>query len=95
MQDDDRKRQIDLQPSEWFRKGARWQPKIGNELRPGEKPHIWQEWERDMDKQRYADESFIGRGWPIFAVIFLIGFVELLFRIDGGPGWLVSLKNLF
>lgn len=86
---------IDLHPSEWHRGEARWQPKIGNDPQPGKKPHIWQEWERDMNKPRYSDEPIIGRGWPILAIVLAIAAVQFIFEMDGGPEWIIAIKGLF
>lgn len=92
MSEDKDPKIIDLHPSAWDRN---WQPPIGNQLYKDEKPHIWQEFKRDMDMHRSADEPAIGRGWPIFVGVLLIIAVQSLFAINGDPAWLITIKNLF
>lgn len=83
---------IDLHPSEWDRD---WQPPIGNHLLPGERPHIWQEFKRDLNMRRESGEPFIGRGWPILAIVIAIIAIQTVLSIEGGPAWLIAVKNLF
>lgn len=83
---------VDLHPSEW---DPDWQPPIGNDPLPGEKPHIWQEFKRDMGMQRSYDEPIIGRGWFNIVVAFLIPLaVGMWFNLEGSPAWLIALRNL-
>lgn len=88
-------KQIDLRASEYREHGSRWAPPLGNDPVPGEKPHIWQEFKRDMHKQRYADEPVLGRGWPLLIMIALMLAALTFIEINGGPEWLIAIKNLF
>lgn len=83
---------VELHPSEWEKD---WRPPIGNDPIPGEKPHIWQEFKRDMHMRRDAGQPVIGVGWPILAAIFAGFLVSVLFRLEGGPGWVLAIRSLF
>jgi len=83
---------VELHPSEWNRN---WRPPIGNDPRPGQKPHIWQEFKRDLNMRREAGEPVVGAGWPTLAGVFIGFLIALYFRLDGGPEWLLAVRNLF
>jgi hypothetical protein len=70
-------------------------PPIGNDPLPGEKPHIWQEFKRDMHMRRDAGEPIIGRGWPVMVVVGLVIAALTFLETSGGPEWLLALRNLF
>lgn len=91
----DFEKRVDLRPEDWRSTGSRWQSPAGNDPRPGEKPHIWQEFERDRGKQRYSDEPFMGRGWRVLIPIAVVFVALFAFRSEGGPEWLIALRNLF
>jgi hypothetical protein len=85
-------KQVDLHPSEWDKD---WQPPIGNDLLPGEKPHIWQEFKRDQHMRRKAGEPVYGVGWPLLLMVFAIIAVQTAFALDAGPAWLIAIRNWF
>jgi hypothetical protein len=87
-----RKKELDLHPSEW---NEDWQPPIGNDALPGEKPHIWQEFKRDQNMRRKNGEPIIGRGWPIFVGIVILFLFQYWSATGGGPEWLLAIKNIF
>lgn len=84
-------KQIDLHPADY---DPNWQPTIGNELYNGEKPHIWQEFKRDLHMTRKPGQPIIGRGWPIIIIVFLGGLAQFLLEIGYGPEWLIAARNL-
>lgn len=62
---------------------------------PGEKPHIWQEFKRDLDLYRPPGQPVIGIGWPIMVVIVIVFLVKFQMASEGGPEWLIAIRNLF
>lgn len=90
MKDEDK--QIDLHPSDYK---PDWQPPIGNQLYNNEKPHIWQEFKRDLHMTRKPGQPIIGRGWPILVFVFLGGLVEYWLSVSGGPSWVLAARSLF
>jgi hypothetical protein len=85
-------KKIDLHPSDFDKD---WQPPIGMDPLPGEKPHIWQEFKRDQNMTRDPKASIIGRGWPVLVTVLLIFAVQLYFAVNGDPAWLIAIKNIF
>lgn len=45
--------------------------------------------------RREAGEPVVGAGWPTLAGVFIGFLVALYFRLDGGPEWLLAVRNLF
>ena len=72
-----------------------WEPPIGNDPLPGQKPHIWQEFKRDLHMKRTFDVPTAGRGWPILLFLALIFVVQFAWETGAGPEWLLALRNLF
>lgn len=85
-------KQVDLHPSDWDKD---WQPPIGNDPRPDEKPHIWQEFKRDLEMRRVAGEPIVGRGWPALLGIVAAIAVGLAYDSEWGRSILIGLRNLF
>ena len=83
---------IDLHPSDY---DPDWQPPIGPDLYKDEKPHIWQEFKRDLDMRREPGQPIIGRGWPIFGGVLLTIAIQYYFAVHGDPAWLIAIKNIF
>jgi hypothetical protein len=92
MTDPKKPREIDLHPAEWK---PDWQQPIGNDPLPGEKPHIWQEYKRDRHLKPIPGTPVFGRGWPILVVVLFSIAVASLFEMQGGPEWLLAVRNLF
>ena len=83
---------VDLHPTEW---DENWQPPIGNDLLPGEKPHIWQEFKRDQHMMRREGDRFWGRRWGVLPLILIAIAAMTYVDAAGGPAWLLAIRHIF